>query len=62
MRRKINLTIIAFYAIFFGMALVAIGAGCTIISQMAELTWEEIMVFVGAVIVLGGLGVIWFDN
>ena len=60
MRRKIDL--IAVYAIIFGTALVAVGVGCTVISQIAKLTWEEIMVLVGAVIVLSGLGVIWFDN
>ena len=62
MRRKINLTRIAVYVVFFGTALVAVGVGCTVISQIAKLTWEEIMVLVGAVIVLSGLGVIWFDN
>ena len=60
MRRKKDL--IAVYAIFFGMALIAVGAGFTIISQIANLTWEEIMALVGAIIVLIGLGVIWFDN
>lgn len=60
MRRKKDL--IAVYAIFFGMALVAVGAGCTIISQIANLTWEEIMVLVGAVIILIGLYVIWFGS
>lgn len=60
MRRKKDL--IAVYAVFFGMALIAIGAGCTVIHQITKLTWEEIMVLVGAVIVLSGLGVIWFGN
>lgn len=55
-------TRIAFYAIFFGVALMVVGAGCAIMPQIAKLTWQEITVLVGAVIVLIGIVVIWFDN